>query len=900
MPVLDAKLADYAFFPLSYVMRDAAVIPAKALSIALQCLEIMIRRGWKTEADSALTREFLVFLTIQLSKNQQDDLLLALLACTETFVQYMASGISELCTKASKENSAVTGQLIDNLLRIIKDSPANEIQVAAARILKSFISLLKDRSLLRMFLPGIASQLSNVLRPPVKRTYRVLSMTITTLEVLAQATLSDQSLENETTDEDKSWRKATSTQLLVALSTIIPLRYHERIEVLDALTTLCMTVLDDCGMALENCRSIMLETLCAIGSQAEPNARVALQRLVVDNAIYSSLQESMFKWLRALPRKLESQDTQAAERYVALICEGYRALRESAVDIMGLERELKQAIWDSARGLLEVSKRPSPVDQLPDLSVRDLTLGGSIAQFKAPNPFNSSQLNMLEKLFNAAPGLTKIEDGNEYIDDSGLASMWVLTRSLSNQIQADIILQDFVIDATAPVHLLDVALNRALEVLTDDAEDLDYRAQALALELITLVAQQEKEGFQTSLVDTLFPMVELLGTSNSILRQCAIVALNNVSNSCGYSGTGDMIVRNGDYLVNAIALKFNTFDVSPQAGQVLVMMLELSGPALIPYLDDLIDSIFGALAAYHGYPRLVEVMFSALAAIVKHGSSNSSSIMNRASIKHTKQIPILLQVSAVPAILDDLRKPRRQNEEEEMDMSSGDAKTALQPTETPPSETDTPEKPPKVYTMVESVVRLSQHYLTHQEPYLRQRLLELVSIGCTSLSRNEEQFLPLINDIWPVVIRRLYDGEAVVVLAAMQALIAIFHGAGDFVSTRIQDEWSHIKSFFYSCEAKAKAERKGTGGRGMFAYTERIFEGMVDMLVELIFHVRVTLDIEDDLFAMLGPLASKKGNVRDALEVLNADALWLILEANDFDLPKPVVDGFTFADIHVV
>ena len=876
------------------------MIRPKALLIALQCLEILIRRGWKTEADSALTRELLVFLTIQLSKNQQDDLLLALLACTETLVQYMASGISELCIERSKENSAVTGQLIDNLLRILKDSPANEIQVTTARLLKSFISSLKDRGLLRMFLPGIVSQLSTVLRPPVKRTYRVLAMTIATLDVITQVTLSDLCIEKETTDEDKSWRKATSTQLLVALSTIIPLRYHERNEVLDALTILCITILDDCSMVLENCRSIMLETLCVIGSQALPTAMTALERLVVDNAICSSLQESVFKWLQALPRKLESQDTQTAERHVALICEGYRTLQESAIDITVLEHELKQAIWDSARGLLEVSRKHSQIDQLPDISIQDLTLFGSAAQFTAPNPFRSSQFNLLEKVVDAAPGLTKIGDGNEYIDDSSLASMWVLTRSLSSQIQADAILQDFVIDASAPVQLLDIALNRALEILTDDAEDLDYRAQALALELITLVAQQEKEEFQTFLVDTLFPMVELLGASNPILRQCAVSALNNVSRFCGYSGSGDMIVRNVDYLVNAIALKFNTFDISPQAGQVLVMMLELSGPALIPYLDDLVDSIFGALAAYHGYPRLVEVMFSALAAIVKHGSSKSSSIMDRASIEHTKQTPNLTQVSDIPAILDDLRKPRRENEEEEIDIPSDNTETALQPTETPSTETDALEKPHKVYTMVESVVRLSQHYLTHQEPYLRQRLLELVSIGCTSLSRNEEQFLPLINDIWPVVILRLYDGEAIVVLAAMQALTAIFHGAGDFVSTRIQDEWSHIKSFFYSCEAKAKAERRGAAGRGMFAYTERLLEGVVDMLVELILHVRVTFDIEDDLFAMLGLLAGKKRNVKDALEVLNADALWLVLEAKDFNLPKPVMDGFAFADTHVV
>ena len=117
------------------------------------------------------------------------------------------------------------------------------------------------------------------------------------------------------------------------------------------------------------------------------------------------------------------------------------------------------------------------------------------------------------------------------------------------------------------------------------------------------------------------------------------------------------------------------------------------------------------------------------------------------------------------------------------------------------------------------------------------------------------------------------------------------------MATRVYDEWAQIRALFRGVEEKAEAERKGKGGRGLFAYTARLFEGMVGMLVDLILHVRIKAGMEDDLFEMLGALARTRLDVREALDVLNPDALWLVLEAPGFSAPKPVVEGFVFADL---
>lgn len=873
------------------MIKDAALIPAKSLALSVQCLEILIKRGWRTDADPGLARELLVFLTIQLSRTQQDDSQLSLLTCLNALIQSMSVKVSEFFN--AEDSSAVAGQLLDALLGIVRDSPGIEIQLKGITVLKNLVSVVDNEELLRNFLPGVASQLSNILRPQTRRNHRVLVKSIDTLEILIRKSLSDELAKKNPSDEIKSWRKATSSQLLLALSNIVPLRYHDRSEILDTFAALCATILSECQSNLENCRPLMLESLCIIGSQDRPKAKSTLNLILSNETINSALQELVYKWLQTLSRRLQSPNDQQAERHVILICEGHRALSRSDIGISSLNQELLKTIEECGRLLLTENKTSKPVDDLPDLTVRDLIIAKPNIELKALGSLSTPHLRLLQKLVSIT-NLLSVYESDE--DELGLASLWIFTRCLSDRVRVDGALQEFATESSISGQVADMALNRAVNILTDSSEDIDWRLQALAMELVTLLAQVEKEDFRTSLIDTLFPLVELVGASNPFLRQYAITSLNSISIHCGYASVGDMIVKNVDYLVNAVALKFNTFDVSPQAIQVLVVMLELSGSALIPYLDDLVDSIFGALAAYHGYPRLVEVMFSALAAIVKHGSSNTSSIMDVHRTKHRKERYKLTQVSAIPAILDKIRQPSDPNgiEIEELIEDSG---TGLQTT-TPSNELEKSEKKPKIYTMVESVLRLSQHYLTHEEPYLRQRLLDLISVGCTSLSSNEDQFLPLVNDIWPVVIQRLYDQEAIVSLAAMQAVSAISVGAGDFVSTRIQDEWPQIRSLFRTIEEKAAAEGKAKSGRGLFAYTTRLFEGMVNMLVQLILHVRVKSDMEDDLFEMLGPLAKTRLDAREALDVLNPDALWLILEAPGFYMPKPVMGDFIFADVN--
>src|SRR6266536_45859 len=198
--------------------------------------------------------------------------------------------------------------------------------------------------------------------------------------------------------------------------------------------------------------------------------------------------------------------------------------------------------------------------------------------------------------------------------------------------------------------------------------------------------------------------------------------------------------------VNAISLRLNTFDISPQAPQVLVMMIRLTGPSLLPYLDDVVASIFAALDNFHGYHRLVEVLFSVLGEIVSVGSkSGQLQITNTPEINHRKAIVATTNLKDILKLLNPKSKPSDdplphqdfpqqpwKSAKTLLDEASVSPPDEMEEDPEPPAEIQKP-PPTNTYTMLQSIARLSQHYLTSPSPVLRSKLLSLISTSSASL-----------------------------------------------------------------------------------------------------------------------------------------------------------------------
>lgn len=963
---LDKKLADYAFFPLCFVFRESKALPSRATEIALDCLQVLIERGWRQETSVEVCKQLLILFSILcvddttdgLKKDAAEGISIAAMRCINSLCLYAGNAVSALVASQTADIIPVLGHVISVILTSANEASAVELQVQAMQALIALESSLTEDRVLRSFLPGIVSGLTKILQPTTKsrRSYRVLEHSLQAMTIILQKTLGNHVTTNDansqtedTQNENDSWIATTSAQVKMALANIVGLRYHQKTEILEAIFLMCMKVVDDCSDVLGNCTSLMLETLACICCQdADVNIAKrdlsAMQRLLDSHVdLPDILRASAYDWISALPRVMLSTDDVKRARHIRLIITTYRILSCTNCDLSTLDRELAGSLQESTTASIKQAWNTSiqaadpcfpEVASLPN----GLSLSKLARQFDSSALLSISQKDSLQDISvlveayeSTIPSgvikkqLAETIQGTK--SDNSLACLFLSSRLFINATKKAMEIDEFLsyessVDGDTE-NFMEVVYSYGVNVLSETAieDDGDWRRQAMALEIVAWQSSYAKLYFQSELVDILYPVLERIGSRNALLREYAMTCLNMITRSCGFHSSRELVVQNADYLVNAIALKLNTFEISPQAPRVLSMMVQLCGPTLFPYLDDIVESVFAALACFHGYPRLAESLFEFLCSVVDVASNTSPLTIKSPGLDHQKMHQAPTSVGEVAALLQKRTSRMKLDANPALDTASGSDPVPNVPWETLNVSGNTgeeigpeegkghgageqkPRSVDKTYSMVQSIVRLGQHYLTQESPKLRLWLLQLTSSGCNALASNEDEFLPLINDVWPVVVKRLYDPESYICIAANETLAKIFQTAGDFVSSRVELEWPEMRDLYQRTHAQIKGAKTGKGSLGTFTSANQIWEALLNMFIALIMYVRMEAETQDQLMEMLGPLVNTRQDIRMALEGLNADSLWLQLllehrnDGNLVELETPSMQGFSFTKI---
>ena len=871
------------------------------------------------------------------------------------------------------QNIPAIGHAVTVLLDGMCSGSSNNIQLAAISALSAFQECV-DEEVLASFFPGITSSLTKTLQQDSrsKKSWRVLEASLNLLCTVLQAVLDDGKIEKylksgksigkqsgHETPLDESWLKATASQVKLALATVIVLQYHDRFEVRCALLNLCQTMLERCRKSLSTCTTIMVETIISISWDESTGAKSESERALdylaaADSSVTDSIKSSLHAWVTALPRIMQSNDERSKGRIIHQISVASRILSDLGVEASMLADMLANNLRDSVLAVIAGSRASSgkvqvnnDLGSVQQLALRDASASVSLSFQSELVSQKSQQVTLrqlqlfLRRLSHSAWAPDIARSLLDYLPntsgDERPACFWMIIHmtkeALNNALTFDPFTENETSSSEFWAETVEELYSYSVSLLLTSWKDQqdDWRLQNLALETVALRADQLKLEFRLELVEILYPVVHSIGSPQSQLQSHAITCLNIIAQACGYPNASRLIIENVDYLVNAIALKLNTFDISPQAPQVLLMMIKLAGPPLLPYLDDLVESIFAALDNFHGYPRLVELLFSVLREIVQEGSkSDVLKITSGSANDHQKapyrprtlkEVAALLADSTRRAASDHvpdgslehasfLARPwqrassasdemsRSDPEEDEADdTNKGNLTTTME---------DKPTPTPKTYTMLQSIARLSQHYLTHESPRLRRELLLLTSTACTALQNNVDEFLPLINDLWPVVIRRLHDPEPFVVVAAANAVGQMCRSAGDFLASRIETEWADLKALYrrvyqpLQAEKKRRKEARGVG-RGIYSPAYQIWEALVALLLTVLEYVRIDDLMLDDLIDMFADLLQSRKDLRDALSSLNPDAVWLeMMLQGRLDVgveevrEAPRLDGFTF------
>ncbi|KKO97886.1 hypothetical protein THAR02_10004 [Trichoderma harzianum] len=992
---LDEKLAEYVFFPLHHIFRQLERYPMNVVEECVKCLNILIVHGWKSRISAQLVQQifsFLIFIIDGVPGSPKSEIpeetVLEAFRAETALLTTAASSATAAAGLSESESMPALGHGITVMLDGVSEGANAEIQREALRTLEAVYGSIKEHAALASFLPGTISSFAAVLSKPSRYKKLVIAKCLETVRVVLTRVLSDlrtrsiiaKEAESQS-DADKSkvlspaWLKATVAQVQVALSVMMRLRTHEAPEVREALGRLCITLLDECHTTLSNCTTILVETSVILdqGSDQDSMTETSLGYLV---NIYPELGEciksTVYNWMSSLPRLVQASDEKIKEQAVYNLAKGIELLRSLRIESSTLDDSISSTLRESIMAIISTSKTQqsnttSPVLLLDDGSSASVTT--SEPQFQPVILGHEGQRRLKSEILSlvrtvgsisqhAAIAANMLDCVRESTSLNQLTAYWLCFELIkashagSEDTDALLDLSAFTDQSEDVNQVFDELYDFSVQVLDSHTEmaQVDWRLEAIALEIMAYAAQRSGEKFRPELIDVLFPVATFLGSDNGSLQQHAIATLNSIALSCQYSNVSELIIDNVDYMVNSVSLRLNTLDISPASTQVLRMMVRLAGPRLVPFLDDVVESMFAALENYHGYASFVESLFSVLKEIVDQATHADGRLLTdaeRSSTNHKKQAQAIESLDMLLEILD-RRKQREERDKAEMEnteVKSGHPGVPWtsdlaqgqddQEQEEPPREEEKPPNSP-TYQLVQRVATLTQHYLTSPTPTLRRSLLELVTAASSVLAADEDSFLPLVNAIWPVVITRLRDPETFVVVEACETLSGLCKAAGDFLSTRWKTEWwDGLGDWCRKAKQNASrdkgrsnisprgpgsgkdivipirsgdgfqvaprtigggAEQALSGGLGQHASPVRIWEAVVKLLTAIISYVRVEDDMFDEILDLLADVMEKNQEVREALEVINADAVWAVRYERGLVewTPAPVLEGVVF------
>jgi len=973
---LDSKLADYTFYPLSQVLSSSPLLPIAALEHSLSSLEVLITHGWTRNIAPNLASQLLILLTLTADRSpkaprQPTTELCAICArCLKALFGALRQSEKGRATLVAEGNVPGLGHAVMVLLESLEKGGNVEVEGTAIEALEELVKALRgQREVLASFLPGIVSVFSRVLvKGGRRRGWRVLVTGVVVFRELLRETVSDQvvdsgqesvvkSGERKETGEmqlSASWLKATAGQLKLALANTNRLHSHDRIEVKEALLDLNIMIMGRCPQSLENCRQLALETALVL---CEDEALVygkdtMLALLRTNREIVDTLQSTFRDWTISLGRIMQGADDEAKQRRLKQLFTAFNLLMESEVDLQSSYRLLGLALDEGITTLLrEKNSRLKSTQKVEALVLQDLslvTVGAAESSFKNPLAEFRSQREIFDVvragIQSSATSTAVLQIGSDLAalvrnteGDAQVSAFWLLLQLLDAP-------ENALGDVSAFIDLGDMSEDRKLALQEDvysfaissiEDDDTDVRMQALALEAVAFQARKTGLDFRNELIDALYPILHHLGSSEPQVRNHAITCLNIVAEACGYSDVKDLVVANVDYLVNAVALKLNAFDVSPQGPQVLLMMVRLAGPSLLPYLEDTVESIFAALEDYHGYPMLVELLFAVLKTMAEEGvKAPLLTITNgeEPDKKGTEKAPF--DIKALVQSLKD-RKTKEQESEQDIirhDLShptwpwgkgkeNGRGIEELDEDEDPegssaPAE-DPPEPPPpspNTYALLLKITQLTQHYLSSSSPSLRTSLLSLILTTIPALARHENSYLPLVNTLWPELVSRLHDEEPYIISGSLDVIAIMSQHAGNFMRTRIESLWPELKALHSrlarlfneaapkSQQQKLKPQTKPLARveAGALGYvdisTKTLWSSFQRLLLVCVEHVGVDAKSFDEVLIMLRPVTKLDPQAIEVLEAENADATWLARSKEERKhLIPPIAQGWKFA-----
>jgi hypothetical protein len=154
--ILDDKLADYIFFPLSQVLKLSQKVSIRCLELTLSILAVLIAQGWRQRIQPQLANQILILCTLLASDKPSG------LASSETTVELRTYALRclrntfealSVSTEGRKlwqgeSNMPQLGQTISTILDALVEGANLEIQRAATSAMRLLVTSIDEQDVL--------------------------------------------------------------------------------------------------------------------------------------------------------------------------------------------------------------------------------------------------------------------------------------------------------------------------------------------------------------------------------------------------------------------------------------------------------------------------------------------------------------------------------------------------------------------------------------------------------------------------------------------------------------------------------------------------------------------------------------------------------------------------------
>ena len=394
LDVLDEKLAEYAFFPLSNIFNESQRLSSPCLEVAVQCLQILLSRGWRQKLQPEMGKQLLILLSLLAGgsptrpkeTSPSEELICACFKCMDA----LFNALGQVDKHVLDETGAKT--IVDQntylLLEGITESPSESVQLSAINALRTLLSQISSRVLLASLLPRTVSALTKALRSTtqMRRTHRVLVAVLDVLGRILKAVLADgvalphiaasHALASEEADVstilDEQWLKATASQVKLALANAVRLRNHDRSEVQHALFEMCLLVCEECSKTLLDSLQLTVETMVMVATGHDDPQSVRelrmLKHLVHSRYEFTDLlRNSLSSWINALPRLMQGNDDNPGRQVIRQISTALQIVLETVQTSDLFDESLATSLVESVSTAMDVSygKTHQTISEVP-------------------------------------------------------------------------------------------------------------------------------------------------------------------------------------------------------------------------------------------------------------------------------------------------------------------------------------------------------------------------------------------------------------------------------------------------------------------------------------------------------------------------------------------------------